>query len=227
MSSSVDAQDLGFHWPAVGGAAAFALHLPAWQVESGARWAVSGPSGCGKSTLLALLAGIVPPATGRLTVEGLDLNTASEAQRRVHRLRHIGQVFQDSPLVASLSVVENVLLPFRLDPALPLDSMARQRAHALLVDLGIADRAHAAPATLSVGERQRVALARALCPQPRLLLADEPTASLDPSRARTAVDLLLRACDDAGATLILVTHDAAVLARFDHVLDARDLVVAR
>jgi ABC-type lipoprotein export system ATPase subunit len=131
----------------------------------------------------------------------------------------VGFVLQDFPLVEYLDVTENVLLPFRISPALRLDAAARARAAALLDRLGLSGRARRRPAALSQGERQRVAIARALVTEPALLLADEPTAGLDPARAAEVVGWLQALRAERGLTLVLVSHDPAALARFGRRLE--------
>jgi len=158
-------------------------------------------------------------------VAGRQLRGLSDADRRAHRIRSLGFVFQDYPLVGHLSALENVLFPFRLNPALRLDAPARSRATALLEDLGLGDKHHRRPRALSQGERQRVAIARALVTRPAIVLADEPTAGLDPSRSVAVLTLLEQLCEDRGVTLLLVSHDPSVLARFDQTLEVGSLSV--
>ena len=185
--------------------------------------ALHGPSGCGKSTLLDLVAGSLAPSSGSLEVEGEDLAQLTEAQRRAHRIRTIGFVFQDFPLVEYLDAEENALLPYRIDPRLHIDDETRRRAQDLLESLGLGDKINRRPAELSQGERQRVAIARALVTQPRLLLADEPTAGLDPQQSANVLATLERLCDERGLTLLLVTHDPRLLSRFDDTLAVAEL----
>ena len=225
---SIDARDLQFrHNPSrrqrklAPDAPAFELILPRWQVARGSRVALHGPSGCGKTTLLELVAGILPPHGGSLVVEGQDLCQLGEAARRAHRITQVGFVFQDYPLVEHLDLVENVVLPYRLNPALKLEPGVRQRAGELLRELDLGGKEHRLPRELSQGERRRAAIARALITRARLLLADEPTASLDPARSRAVVDLLEGLSRDHGLTLLLVTHDPLLLPRFDEVLDVK------
>jgi putative ABC transport system ATP-binding protein len=183
--------------------------------------ALHGPSGCGKSTLLNLVAGMLRPSRGTLDVEGRELKSMSDAERRAHRIQKIGFVFQDFPLVDYLNAEENVLFPYRLNRALHLDATVRDRARYLLDYLGIADQRLSRPAELSQGEQQRVAIARSLVTDPVLLLADEPTAGLDPERSKSVMDLLESLSADRGLTLVMVTHDPATLARFNNILDVR------
>jgi len=214
------------HEAGAGGAAPFHLALDHWQVEHGARVALHGPSGCGKSTLLALLAGVLRPSAGSIEVEGRDLTRLPDDAVRAHRIRTIGFVFQDFPLVEYLDSVENVLFPYRLNQALRLDADARGRARALLDRLGLAGKERRLPRELSVGERQRVAIARALVTGPRLLLADEPTAGLDPEQSLAVMQQLETASRDHGLTLVMVTHDRSLLGRFDQTLAVADLARA-
>lgn len=197
----------------------FSLRLASWRVDVGQRVALHGPSGSGKSTLLGLVSGQLSPTSGRLVVDGQDLSALTAARRRDWRARRIGFVFQDFPLIDHLSAADNVLLPYRISRALPLTPTARQRAASLLDALGLARHHATRPSRLSQGERQRVAIARALVTQPALLLADEPTAGLDPAGAAGVLDLLWRLSEEQGLTLLMVTHDPALLARFSDRLD--------
>ena len=210
MSTVIQASDLVFRYPDGG----FGLTVPALRVEPGERVGLIGPSGCGKSTLLGLLSGQLAAASGSLEVAGAQLVGLSEARRRRHRLTRLGLVFQDYPLVAHLDATENVLLPYRIG-GLRLTADVRRRAASLLDELGLSGKHGRRPAKLSQGERQRVGLARALVTQPPVILADEPTTGLDPARTQAVVDLLSQVCAERGVTLILVTHDPAVVARLD------------
>jgi putative ABC transport system ATP-binding protein len=217
---AIHVSNLRFSYPAPhdGAASAFHLALDDWRVESGARVALHGPSGCGKSTLLDLLAGVLRPNTGSIVVGGEDLARLADDAVRAHRIRTLGFVFQDFPLVDYLDALENVLFPYRLNRALRLDDEARRRAGELLQGLGLAGKEGRLPRELSVGERQRVAIARALVTGPRILLADEPTAGLDPDQSLAVMRQLETASREHGLTLVMVTHDPALLGRFDHTL---------
>lgn len=196
----------------------FVLDVPSWHVPAGARVGVVGPSGCGKSTLLGLLSGSLVPQAGTVQVGDTRLDALGEDARRAWRVQHVGFVFQDYPLVDYLDALDNVLLPYRLHPALVLRAGVRTRALALLAELGLANKARRRPATLSQGERQRVAIARALVTEPLLVLADEPTTGLDVANADAVMDLLEATTRARGTTLVMVTHDTRLRPRFEDVL---------
>jgi ABC-type lipoprotein export system ATPase subunit len=181
--------------------------------------AIVGPSGCGKTTLLHMLGLLERPAAGRVLVRGLDAWNLPDAARARLRLRHIGFILQRSNLLPHLSARENVSLPaWRLEGA---RQPALAAAESLLVRFGLRRRVHSTARTLSLGEAQRVAIARALINRPAVVLADEPTGSLD-SGAAAAV---LEALDEirvAGAALLLATHDASVAQRFPRVIEMQD-----
>lgn len=188
-------------------------------VEAGETVSVMGPSGCGKSTLLHLLGGLEHPDGGELRLGGRQVEGLSETRWARLRRRDIGFVFQAFHLVDELTAVENVELPALLLGASARD--ARRRALALLDRLGVADRAGHLPDRMSGGQRQRVAVARALINNPMLVLADEPTGSLD-SRATGEILQLLAELGDAGQTLLLVTHDPRVATVATRLLTMRD-----
>lgn len=194
------------------------LKVPNWQVEQGAHWLVLGPSGSGKTTLLHVLACILQPTSGSVSIAGLDMAALSPAALDRFRGRHIGIVLQRLHLVASLSVTGNLLLAQYL-AGLPQD---RARVRAVLADLDLADKARAMPHELSHGQAQRVAVARAVINRPQLLLADEPTSNLDDARCMQALDLLESQARACRATLVIATHDQRTKARISkHYVMAR------
>lgn len=192
------------------------LDLPELTLAPGQRIGIAGPSGAGKSTLLALLAGMVQPDRGTLLWGSTDLTRLSESARDTWRRRTVGQIFQDFHLIPELDAGANVLLPLGFD-RLRIGADARQAAVAQLAALGIADPL-VPVARLSRGEQQRVALARALVRQPQILLADEPTASLDAAAAEQVGDLLCAAAAETKASLIVVSHDRDLLARMERLI---------
>lgn len=176
--------------------------------ERGESVALLGASGTGKSTLLNLIAGIEPPAAGQVWVAGVELSRLGERERTLFRRRHIGFIYQFFNLIPSLTLLENVRLPRELNGARPRD--ARKLALELLQRVGLGDRAGAYPEQISGGEQQRVAIARALAHRPALILADEPTGSLDAATGTEVLALLLDAVRRDGTTLLMVTHSESV-----------------
>lgn len=179
-----------------------------------------GKSGSGKSTLLNLVSGIDRPDSGTITVAGQELTRLSERERTLFRRHHIGFVFQFFNLVPTLTVLENVLLPLELVGVGGAE--ARQRAYAILEQVGLGDRGGSAPDRLSGGEQQRVAIARALVHNPTLVLADEPTGNLDEETGRQVLALLDSLTRQLGKTMVMVTHSPDVVGVADRVLRLRD-----
>ncbi|MBI5088855.1 MAG: ABC transporter ATP-binding protein [Actinobacteria bacterium] len=189
------------------------------RVRAGEFVAVTGPSGCGKSTLLNVVAGLERADAGSITVAGTDLTDLGEADLARLRRRHVGIVFQFFNLIDGMTARENVALA-----ALVAGNGRRaadDRAMAMLDLLGLLDKTDAAPATLSGGERQRLAIARALVNEPSLLLADEPTGSLDSDGGAEILELFSR-LNDRGQTIVMVTHDAANAERAHRIVRMRD-----
>ena len=189
------------------------LDVPQLRLEMGEQVVIRGRSGCGKTTLLNAIAGLTTIDSGAITLAGVDLGRLPEAGRDRFRARKIGYVFQTFNLLAGFTALENVLLGMtftgqRTDPA---------RAADLLDRVGLAHRAKHKPSALSVGEQQRVAVARALVNQPNLLLADEPTANIDPAHQQQVVDLLREVCSEEKVAMLLVTHTPEVAEQFDRV----------
>lgn len=211
--------DLDFQYPE----GDFSLRIPRLNVASGERVAVIGPSGSGKTTLLHLIAGIVTPLGGRVSTAGVELSALDDSARRDFRIRQLGLVFQEFELLEYLSVRDNILLPFRINPALRLDTAVCERASSLAREVGIGDKLERLPDRLSHGERQRAAICRALVTQPALLLADEPTGNLDPAHAARVLDILFDYAEQSGTTVVTVTHDHDLLDRFGRVIDFKTL----
>ena len=187
------------------------LAIPTLTLPPGSQTALEGPSGAGKSSLLHALAGIERPAQGHVLWDQDDLWTLPNPARDRWRRERLGLVFQDMHLLEGLSALENVLLPTLFDHHRTPPPL-RARALTLLATVGI-HTPKRSTAVMSRGERQRVALARALLRRPAILLADEPTASLDAAAAAEVTTLLLQAATTSGATLLVATHDPALLAR--------------
>ena len=184
------------------------------EVTRGEAVAVVGASGSGKSTLLAILAGLDTPTSGAVELDGQDLFSMNEDLRAELRGRTVGFVFQSFQLLPSLTALENVMLPLELSSEERAEAFARQT----LVRVGLAERLQHYPKHLSGGEQQRVALARAFVVRPKLLLADEPTGSLDADSGAEIIQLLFEMNREYGTTLVMVTHDESLAARCSRVV---------
>jgi putative ABC transport system ATP-binding protein len=211
-------RDLSRRYRSTAGVEIAALDGVDLEIEAGSVLAAMGPSGSGKSTLLHLLGGMDRADGGSIEVNGAELTTRSRAELVLYR-RQVGFVFQRFALLPALTAADNVLVP-----VLPYktDFDKRARARDLLGQVGLGDRTDAIPSKLSGGQQQRVAIARALINSPRVLLADEPTGNLDSTTGEEILDLLLGLRESHGLTVLLATHDAAVAARCDRVVQLRD-----
>ena len=177
-----------------------------FSLGAGASLAVVGVSGSGKSTLLGLLAGLDVPTAGSVRLDSTELNSLDEDGRARLRNHRVGFVFQSFQLLASLTALENVMLPLELAG----DTRPEQKAKYRLSDVGLSERLHHYPNQLSGGEQQRVAIARAFACEPKILFVDEPTGNLDQKTARQIIDLIFSLNKEHGTTLVLVTHDPAI-----------------
>ena len=190
------------------------LHEISFSLQARQSAAIVGASGSGKSTLLALIAGLDTPSGGSVRLDGVDIFTINEDARAAVRAAKLGFVFQSFQLLANLTALENVMLPLELQ--------GRSDARALAVDMlsrvGLAERLRHYPKVLSGGEQQRVALARAFVVKPAVLLADEPTGSLDFATGERVMDLMFELNRESGTTLVLVTHDTRIAQRCDRQL---------
>jgi putative ABC transport system ATP-binding protein len=197
-----------------------ALQGVSFTLEAGEMVALLGPSGCGKSTTLNLIAGVDRPDEGHVIVCGVDLGAASEASLVDARRHHIGIIFQAFHLMPHLTVAENVALPLALDR-----QRDGARVEALLTRVGLAHRAAHFPAELSGGEQQRTAVARALVHRPAVVLADEPTGSLDSASGAAVLQLMDELRREEGSALLLATHDESLASLADRVIRLRDGVI--
>lgn len=190
------------------------LHDIDARIAPGETVAIVGASGSGKSTLLSLMAGLDVPTEGRVILDGVDLFALGEDERAAVRAQKLGFVFQSFQLLGNRTALENVMLPLELAG----ERHARDLATAMLQRVGLGERLGHYPRVLSGGEQQRVALARAFVVRPKVLLADEPTGSLDFATGETVMALMLALNRELGTTLVLVTHDRALAARCDRAL---------
>jgi putative ABC transport system ATP-binding protein len=195
------------------------LDIPRLEVATGEQMVIRGRSGGGKTTLLNAIAGLATIDAGRITIKDTEITRLPEVARDRFRARHIGIVFQTFNLLAGFSALENVLLGMTFTGQ-PQD---RKRATELLKHVGLGHRLSHKPAALSVGEQQRVAVARALVNRPELLLADEPTANIDPAHQQAVIDLLREVCREENVAMLLVTHADEVSNQFERVEHLEEL----
>ncbi|MEO1524324.1 MAG: ABC transporter ATP-binding protein [Planctomycetota bacterium] len=198
-----------------GGGSLTVLDVPEFSINEGEQVALIGTSGGGKTTLLHLIAGLLSADSGSIQVTGIELTKLSEQGRDRCRAAMVGYVFQTFNLLPAFTALENVQLGMAFGNR-PIDAA---RARDLLARVGLADRANYRPKQLSVGQQQRVAIARSLAGRPQLLLADEPTANVDPASAENVLELIIDSCRDEGVSLLMVTHAMDVAERFGRVDD--------
>jgi len=182
------------------------IDVDSFDLADGEQMALVGSSGSGKTTLLHLIAGILTPDSGQILFGSTDLTRLSEAHRDVFRGQNIGYIFQTHHLLPGFTAMENVLLGMTFGGSAHDPAWAKR----LLDEVGLSERLHYKPNKLSVGQQQRVAIARALANRPKLVLADEPTGSLDSVNAQQALDLIRKLCTEVGASLLLVSHDPLI-----------------
>ncbi len=227
----IDVRDLRFAWPGATshGTPADCIAIDRLTVAAGRTLFLHGPSGGGKSTLLGLLAGVLLPQAGSVSLLDTRWSALSGARRDAFRADHVGYIFQQFNLLPYLSVQDNVLLPCRFsalrrERAVQVGGSPAAAARELLRRVGLAESLWTRPAAqLSVGQQQRVAAARALIGRPEVVIADEPTSALDAALRDGFMDLLLNACRASGGTLIFVSHDERLAARFDERLSLSDI----
>ena len=197
----------------LGGEQLKVLDIPNWSVAAGEQVAIVGPSGSGKSTLLHVLAGLLLPSNGTVEVCGMRLDHMSEPARDRHRAAHVGYIFQNFNLFQGYTAIGNVLLGMTFSGR----RSSSAEAESLLRQVGLGHRLKHRPAEMSLGEQQRVAVARALANKPELLLADEPTGSLDPAHTAEIIQILRDVSRDHGCALVVVTHEEKIIQQFDRV----------
>jgi putative ABC transport system ATP-binding protein len=216
---ALEVRDLVKTFP-LDGATIKAVDNVSFQVKSGEFVALVGPSGSGKTTMLSILAALLTPTSGQVLIDGNDLATMNEKERVALRREKIGFTFQSNNLIPFLTAQENVDFMLRLNGKLDLEG--RVRSNELLARLGLSDRLHSLPSQMSGGQQQRVAIARALIHNPAVVLADEPTASLDTERAFQVVETFAHLVHENDRAGIIVTHDLRMCKYVDRVLQMQD-----
>lgn len=198
------------------------INIPDFSLTENSQLAVSGKSGSGKSTFLNLIAGIIVQDSGQISFKtnfnDVNITSLSESKRDSFRSKNIGYVFQTFNLLQGFTAIENVMLGMMF-----ANNNDRKKAEALLNKVGLAKKLNNKPAELSVGEQQRVAIARAVANSPRLILADEPTANLDSKNGELAIDLIKNICDENKISLLLVSHEADIINKFENKINFEDI----
>jgi putative ABC transport system ATP-binding protein len=215
----LELRDLVKHYPAGGGELVRAVDGVSMSVEPGEMVVLYGPSGSGKTTLLLMVAALLAPTSGSVLVNGRDVSSLSEREASRFRLSEMGFVRQNFDLLPGVSAIDNAVLKLLKETRW---REAHRTVEPLLERLGLGGRLHHRAETLSMGERQRVMIARALSSEPRLLLADEPTGSLDSQRSREVLELLRGLCREREVAIVLVSHDPQAAGYADRVLALRD-----
>lgn len=215
----ITVENLEFEYPD----ADFRLGIGRLEIARDETVAITGPSGCGKTTLVNLLSGILAPTAGRIAVESVVISEFGEEDRRDFRAVKMGLVFQEFELLDYLTVLDNIILPYRVTSILELEPPVIERARAIATGVGLADKLRRSPSRLSQGERQRVAVCRALIARPGILFGDEPTGNLDPANRDHVMDLLFSYAKAERAPLVVITHDPELLPRFDRTIDIREV----
>lgn len=213
MTSILQITDLVKSFGQPGGGNLRVIDIPRLEIAKGEQVALIGQSGGGKTTLLHLIAGLLVPDSGSIRIDGTELTRLSEQGRDRFRAGAIGYVFQTFNLLTAFSAIENVKLGMTFGNG----ALDAGRAKELLARVGLSDRANYRPRQLSVGQQQRVAIARAMAGRPKILLADEPTANVDPASAESVLELIRTSCRAEQVSLLLVTHDMEIASMADRV----------
>ncbi len=201
----------------------FQLEISNLKINKGSKVAIFGKSGSGKTTLAHLISGILKPQSGLIRFMGQNISNLSDGERRAYRIKNIGFIFQEFELIEYLSVLDNLILPYKLNKSLSLNEETINRAKAIAGRIEIENKLHKYPNQLSGGERQRLATARALITSPALVIADEPTGNLDTQTANKVLNEIINQSSKSNSTLLMITHDPRLLESFDQVIDLNKL----
>lgn len=212
-------EDLKFWYTGKG----FQLEISNLKINKGSKVAILGKSGSGKTTLAHLISGILKPQSGLIRFMGQDISDLSDAERRAYRIKNIGFIFQEFELIEYLNVLDNLILPYKLNKSLSLNEETINKAKAIARRIEIENKLHKHPNQLSGGERQRLATARALITSPALVIADEPTGNLDTQTANKVLSEIINQSSKSNSTLLMITHDPSLLESFDQVIDLNKL----
>ena len=210
--------DLHFQYPA----SDFKIEVSDIKITQGSKIAISGKSGSGKTTLIHLISGILKPQSGEILFFDKSITDMNDKEIRKHRISNIGFIFQEFELLDYLNVMDNLILPYKINKSLSLDEEIKNKAKEIANRIGIGNKLDQHPKQLSGGERQRLAIARALITSPPLIIADEPTGNLDNKTSNIVMDEITDQVSYTNSTLIMISHNNELISSFDEIIDIQE-----
>ena len=211
-------RDLHFQYPA----SDFKIEISNIKITQGSKIAISGKSGSGKTTLIHLISGILKPQSGEILFFDKSITDMNDKEIRKHRISNIGFIFQEFELLDYLNVMDNLILPYKINKSLSLDEEIKNKAKEIANRIGIGNKLDQHPKQLSGGERQRLAIARALITSPPLIIADEPTGNLDDKTSNIVMDEITDQVSYTNSTLIMISHNNELISSFDEIIDIQE-----
>ena len=211
-------RDLHFQYPA----SDFKIEISDIKITQGSKIAISGKSGSGKTTLIHLISGILKPQSGEILFYDKSITDMNDKEIRKHRISNIGFIFQEFELLDYLNVMDNLILPYKINKSLSLDEEIKDKAKEIANRIGIGNKLDQHPKQLSGGERQRLAIARALITSPPLIIADEPTGNLDNKTSNIVMDEITDQVSYTNSTLIMISHNNELISSFDEIIDIQE-----
>ena len=211
-------RDLHFQYPA----SDFKIEIYDIKITQGSKIAISGKSGSGKTTLIHLISGILKPQSGEILFNDKSITDMNDKEIRKHRISNIGFIFQEFELLEYLNVMDNLILPYKINKSLVLDAEIKDKAKEIANRIGIGNKLDQHPKQLSGGERQRLAIARALITSPPLIIADEPTGNLDEKTSNIVMDEITDQVSYTNSTLIMISHNNELISSFDEIIDIQE-----
>ena len=211
-------RDLHFQYPA----SDFKIEISDIKITQGSKIAISGKSGSGKTTLIHLISGILKPQSGKILFYDKSITDMNDKAIRKHRISNIGFIFQEFELLEYLNVMDNLILPYKINKSLVLDAEIKDKAKEIANRIGIGNKLDQHPKQLSGGERQRLAIARALITSPPLIIADEPTGNLDEKTSNIVMDEITDQVSYTNSTLIMISHNNELISSFDEIIDIQE-----
>tara|TARA_B100000427_G_C15491138_1_gene587680 strand:+ start:359 stop:1048 length:690 start_codon:yes stop_codon:yes gene_type:complete len=211
-------RDLHFQYPA----SDFKIEISDIKITQGSKIAISGKSGSGKTTLIHLISGILKPQSGEILFYDKSITDMNDKEIRKHRISNIGFIFQEFELLEYLNVMDNLVLPYKINKSLVLDAEIKDKAKEIANRIGIGNKLDQHPKQLSGGERQRLAIARALITSPPLIIADEPTGNLDEKTSNIVMDEITDQVSYTNSTLIMISHNNELISSFDEIIDIQE-----